>query len=511
MTIMHKGYLLQLMMFVGCSFLHGGEVASQSLTHTASTPDIIFDSTPSGAGDTLEAALCAVYRENPEIQGARSAVRASDEKLVQARAGWKPQLSANARLGYGRQLQTGDVVDRRIAANDPTASKFSRQDEQSVGLELSQNLFNGGATVAAIRRGEAEVRAARAELLDTEQSKLLEAIQVFLDLMAKSSELRALKNNESVLKATLRMTEERFDVGEETRTSVAQAQAQYFEAVARRQSVATELTALRAQYRRVTGRDAVRFVRPQIPNLSLYAKNFDQVLDRTIHNFPKVIAGQFHELSARKEVDRTRGQSLPQIDLSGRTSAAHSRTRQKFVRPGLATPVQSGDTVSHGVELTMRIPLYSGGSLTSQTREAAEIAERRRVDLERVRRQAISEVTHAWETYQQTHSNIKYLKQQVQAYELSLSGTQEELGVGSKILLDVLNEQRKLVEAERQLIQAERDHLFSAYRLLFYMGHLNAGSLKLKTELYDPEVHYQQTGGTYLSEFTRGPMAEVKK
>lgn len=444
--------------------------------------------------DSIEGAMISAYDTNPQIKEQRAAVRASDERLVQARAGWRPTVSASGTLGYGKNKKTGNAIDD--AANGVTtgaAIKRNTTGSDSATVSLEQNIFNGGATVYATQAAEKTIRAARAGLMATEQDVLLNAVQAYLDLIAQYAQLEVLKSNEEVLKSTLDSTTEKFTVGEETRTSVAQVSGQYAEAIAKRQSAEAQLKANEATYEKVVGRKAGSLVQPTLPKEM--PASLPKALEMARLTNPTLLKVQYEEEAARREIEKLNGGLLPKLDLVASSSAQHSRTQPKYVGAPITNnrSTSNDGAIDHSVQLKMSVPLYEAGSVRSQKREATEIAEQRRIAIETQRRTVYEGLTKAWELFEVAKSNLTYYREQVRANEISLDGTQQELLVGSKILLDVLNAQSKLLDAQLLLVQAERVYYLAAYQIIYYIGKLTAKSMALNVNLYNPKDHYKQT------------------
>lgn len=448
--------------------------------------------TPATYIDTLEKALISAYLVNPEIREQRQLLRAADERVAQARAGWRPRVTGNASIGYEKQVFSGDNV--KNARNIPTSSGLEgdRIYSRSVGVTLEQNIFNGGATVYATQSAEAAVKAARAALNDTEQKVLLAAIKAYLDLITKEAELEFLGSNENVLKKTLDATRDKFSVGEETRTSVAQAEGEHAASVARRQTAEAELEAIRATFIRVIGQAPGKLIMP--PEPSMIPEKLDQAIEKSRLQNPVIAKAQFEEVSARREIDRVNSGLLPKLDLTGSSSATRNKEHQDPANRGALEQVRlTNDTVDHKVTLNLSIPLYEQGFTRSQKREALDTAEQKRVAIETARRQIEEAVITAWEAYQTAGINITSYKTQVRAGEVAVEGTRQEMQVGSKILLDVLNELRKLIDAQLQLVQERQRYYYNGYVVRQLMGMLTAQALNLNVNLYDPEVHFKET------------------
>lgn len=445
-----------------------------------------------GLDDSISQAMVDAYKTNPQIKAQRAAVRALDEGIVQAKAGWRPTINGTLSAGIGRNNYSGDTIDETINRQQ-TATTASRNNFLSAGVELRQNLFTGGGTVYQTREAKSRVMAARAALADEEQAVLLQACQAYLDLMTNIAELELLKQNEETLRKTLEATVQKYDIGEETLTSKAQAEGRYADAKARRQSAEATLDGSRATFERITFRKPGSLSKPTLP--SGIPTSLDEVLERTRLNFPKIIQAMNDETAARHAVDVRESELLPKLDLIGNSNARRDRNKNRLQGTQFEfnkNPLNDR-TWGHSLQVQLTVPLYEAGLTRSQRRQAAETAEQARIGIERIRRESMEQAIQAWNLYKSAHANLEFYRTQVRANQVSLDGTREELNVGSKILLDVLNAINQLVESQRALVQAERDYYLAAYQLLYFMGELTARGQKLKVDYYDPKTHYNAT------------------
>lgn len=448
-------------------------------------------SKPTSVQDSIQKAMEATYKANPDILTQRAAVRSADENIVQAKAGWRPSINATLSNGYEKQRFTGNSVDTAAASNTSSTPSVSDGHLQTAQLTVSQNLFNGGATVAQTEGAKAGIKSQRARLIETEQNTLLAAIQAYLELITQLAQLEVLRTNEGFLKVTLQSTQDKFNVGEETRTSVAQAEAQFAEATAKRQTAEAQLGGKIATYEQVVGRSPGNLAKPILPKWM--PKNIKEALDKARLNNPTILKAQYAEIAARRKVEQFNGGLLPKVDLEGSSNLTQARVRKTNVSGlGNTTGTATDFTVDHKVTINVRIPVYEAGSVRSQKRQAIEDAEQSRVQIEVARRQIEQQLIQAFHDYEAAKSNIKFYAEQVRANEISVEGTRQEMLVGSKILLDVLNAQNQLLNAQQTLVQVEQNLYASAYKVIVLMGMLTAKSMQLQVEHYDATAHYQE-------------------
>ncbi len=453
----------------------------------------IFDKMPHLPKDSLYGSMADAYKTNPQIKQQISAVRASVEKIVQAKSGWRPTVTGTLSTGLTQSNSMGDSLKQQIQNNNTAISKSQKDANTTAKLELRQNLFAGGQTLSQIKETDATYQSTKAALTETEQNVLLQVSSSYMSLMSKYAEIELLKRNVVNLKETLKATQDKFDVGEETRTSVAQAEAQLADGVAQQITAESELEQLKAGFEKTTFRKPGRLSRPDIPKNM--PKNVDEVIEKARVFSPTLIKAMYAEKSSRFAIDRVTGALLPSVDLVGSSSASRDRLENKYVgsnNPSTINP-SNNRAINHSVQVQMSIPLYEAGSTRSQRREAAENAEQTRIQIEQARRDVVEKAVGAWTKYKAAEDRAVEYKKQVQANLVSLDGTQQELLVGSKILLDVLNAISRLVQSQVNLVRAEQDHLAAAYEILFITGQLSAKSLGLNVALYDPDVHYTDT------------------
>ncbi len=437
--------------------------------------------------DSIYSALESAYQNNPELATEITKINQADERMPQAKAGYRPKVQGTLSVSANKSINGGDQKRLGISTTAQSESLPTAQ----AGVEVTQNLYAGGATIASVKGAENTIKAARARLLILEQNIFSQVIQVILDMLQKQSEIELYEGNVKLLKQTLNATNDKFTVGEETRTAVAQSQAQLADGVAQLETSRAELEALRATFTKLTGRQPKRLIKPDVTKDM--PKTLEQAIQFATENNPTVIAARFEEAAARYEIDRVGAGLLPSIDLRGNTSYNASHNRSKFI--GGAT-LGTGDTrTDMSASVVMTVPLYEQGSVRSQKRSAHEAAAGARISIETQRRIVTERLISAWQNYLAAKTNIENFKKQVEASKVSLDGTQQEMQVGTKILLDVLNAQKELLRSQLNLVRAERTYLFESFAVLAAMGRLTAKQMKLKVNYYDPSIHYNNTKG----------------
>ncbi|MGE0259539.1 MAG: TolC family outer membrane protein [Alphaproteobacteria bacterium] len=426
------------------------------------------------AAQTLTEALAYAYQNNPQLLAQRASLRATDEEVPVALSGWRPTVNITSQAGYNRSGLTAT----NVPGGNPISTYQSFASRQ-VQLQASQPIYSGGRTEAATRRAINTVQAARAQTFSVETDVFTSVVTAFLDVVRDQNLLEVARNNEQVLRKQLEATRDRFRVGEVTRTDVAQAESSLAQAIAQRITAEGTLETSRSRYTRVVGHPPERLVMPS-ERPALPATRDEALALASTNNF-NVISASFTEAAARDNVDVVRSQLLPQVSIVGSIG--------RVVAPSIN---QSGATTDTGaVVAQMTVPLYEGGSVYAQTRQAQQTVGQRRSQVDDARRVAVQNAAGAWETLQAARASIASFVTAVRAAQIALQGTQQEALVGSRTVLDVLIAEQQLFTTQSQLVTAQHDAALGEYTLTAAIGRLVAPALKLPVELYDMEHHYK--------------------
>lgn len=427
---------------------------------------------PSASAQTLEETLARTYMTNPSLLGARARLRATDETVAQALSGWRPTVRLNADAGKR-------FVDQRNAV-----ARSEWRTPRGASLTVGQNLFRGFGTQALVQQSEYAVQADRARLYATEQSVLLDAVTAYMDVVRDQAVLELNVGNERVLRRQLEATQDRFQVGEVTRTDVAQAESRVSRASADRIRAEGNLVNSRARYRAVVGDAPGTLQRPRPQNGELPVDE-DEVHTLARNRAPDVHVARFEELAAQERVNVAASDLWPTLDLQGSLSRSDEATSR------------TSSTESASIVASVSVPLYEAGAVSARVREATEVVGQRRQDLDRVTRVAIEEATRAWETLQTARAQIQAFTEEVRAAEIALEGVQQEAAVGSRTTLDVLDAEQELLDARVNLVRAERDEVVASFALRAAIGTMTASELGLPVQVYDYESHYRDTRGRW--------------
>lgn len=417
------------------------------------------------AAQTLDEALATAYTTNPNLLAARAELRSVNEGVPQELSNWRPRVTVNGSAGA-----------QRIERDGPDSSDSDNTQPREVELSVTQSLYRGGRTQAGTRRAEAEVRAQRERLTATEQQVLLDAAVAYMDVWRDQSVLELTLKNEQVLRRQLEASQDRFTVGEITRTDVAQSEARLSLATSERIQADGELASSRAIYQEVIG--VYPGILKQPPPLAGLPDQQKGVVEAAVAQNPEVTSAQFTERAAQHQVRQTIGELLPEVSLVGEAARREE------------TSVSNLDTDEYRILAQVNIPLYQQGLVSSQVREDKQVANQRRLEVDSARRFAEQEAISAWEALQTARAQISSFGAAIDANTIALEGVRQENAVGARTILDILDAENELLDSEVSLVRAQRDELVASYAVLAAMGILTAGDLGLPVEIYDPQEDY---------------------
>ena len=420
------------------------------------------------AAQTLQQTLTQTYRSNPQLDAARATLRATDEDVARANSGYRPTLSGNASTSWTRT----DI--------QPTSASSGQFQPRQYGVTMSQPLFRGFQTLNQVRVAEASVRAGRETLRNTEQTVLLQAAAAYMDVVRDQVILKLRENNVTVLSNQLKATQYQFQVGEVSRTDVAQAEAGRAGAIADLEVARWNLRNSQAVYERVVGSPPGQLVDVKEPT-RLMPKSMKDAEEVAQRENPLIVNALYLEQAARYTVEQIRGELLPQVSLNASYTRAHD--------PSRTVDEQETGTVT----TTMTVPIYSNGSIEARVRQAKHTHVSRIQTINQVRAEQLALVVGAWARYSSAKAQGVSTAVQVKANQTALTGVREEYRVGQRTLLDVLNAEQALLNSRVLEVTASRDGVVQAYTLLQTIGRLSAAEMGLGGEFYDAEVNYLET------------------
>jgi outer membrane protein len=452
----------------GVKFVTGAAAAVLLMAYMGPTPAL---------ADTIEAALVRAYQSNPQLNAQRAQVRSTDENVPQALSGYRPRaaLTASAGVQYTDTLTTAGGNATNLVRTETHGTNAPR----SVGLTVTQTLFNGNVTANRTRAAESQVSGAREALRVLEQAVLLAAATVYMDYLRDSAIVEVQRSNVRVLEQTLKQTRDRFNVGEVTRTDVAQSEAQL--AAGRTQLLAAEatLTTTRANFRRVIGNEPGQLA-PGSPVDRFLPATLPAAVELGLIENPNVTAAMFGIDVNYLQVKVNEGALLPTVNLVTSVQQSYEQTMTVQRSFGASTVVQA------------TVPIYQGGAEYALIRQSKENLAQQRLNLEQVRDQARANTVTAWGQLVAGKAQVASAQAQVNASEIALNGVREEAKAGQRTTLDVLNAQQALVNARVALVTAQHDRVVASYAVLSFIGRLAPQVLNLPTTIYDPSIHYHQ-------------------
>ncbi|MGY8664605.1 TolC family outer membrane protein [Bradyrhizobium sp. UFLA05-109] len=421
--------------------------------------------------EALPEALAKAYQTNPQLNAERARQRATDENVPQALAGYRPQIVAS--LSAGLQSVRNLLPDNTI--------QTATLKPWTIGVTVTQTLFNGFRTANSVRVAELQVQSGREALRNVGQGVLLDGVTAYTNVLANQSLVEAQRSNVAFLRETLAVTQRRLNAGDVTPTDTAQAEARLNRGLADLNAAEVALAISQATYAQVIGNPPSQLRPAEVVDRYL-PRSREDALAMAIREHPAVMAAGFDVDVASTNIRVAEGALLPSANVQG--SASHSRDSD----PTLGT----FGTDQASIVANVTAPIYDGGQAASQTRQAKEVTAQSRLVLDQVRNQARTAATSAWVANEGAKIAVSASESEVKAATVALQGVQREAAGGQRTTVDVLNSQADLIQAKARLIGALRDRVIASYTLLSAVGHLDVKTLSLNTPDYLPEVHYHQ-------------------
>jgi outer membrane protein len=457
-------------------------VATTALAQTPSEPAKRAPTPPPAntaraAPQTLAEALAATYSTQPALLAERAKLRATDENVPQALSGWRPTVVMAGTAGYGDGMSRTFLNSSTLGIPGGYRNLQTDRGIATAQATLSQPLYTGGKTQASINRAKNQVMAERANLISQEQTSFINTVNAYVGVI-QSQQLLALNiNNEQVLAKQLQATNDRFRVGEITRTDVAQAEAALAGATAQRQTAEGNLQTSRGTFQQVVGfLPPGNLVEPQ--PLSLPVKTEQQATGYAAENNPAVIAAQFNDSAAKDAVDVAFSQILPQVSFQGQALQSNNASARSTQTNGYQAVVQ------------LTVPVYQGGQEYSAVRQARQSQQQTRQLVDDAKRTAVQNAVQAWETLAAAKASADSTREAIRANQIALEGVEREAIVGSRTTLDVLNAQQALLNSRVTLVQNLAQVVTASYQVAVALGRLTARDLHLPVPLYDETAYY---------------------
>ncbi len=397
--------------------------------------------------ETLEDAISDGYANNPGLEAQRQEADVAQEQLQQARSQRRPTVNLSGSLGY-------ESVD----SNRPFASESGSIGDRPVaqaGLESVLPIYTGGRVSAGIRQAKAGIGAADAALEGARQDLMLDIVTAYVDVLRDRETIRIRLNSIDLLTEQVRASQDRFDVGEVTRTDIAQSEARLEGGRAALAAGEATLQGSLAAFEFLVGRPAGDLA--PVPDAPALPETLETAIESAMLNNPTLATLRFNEQAAAEAVEQARSELRPQVAIVGAATVQETYD-ERFQDTSVSATARA------------TVPLYQGGLVQSRVRSAKLKRQQSRLQIDNAERQIRAQVARAWFGAIAANQAIIASQRQVEAAEIAYEGAQAELSVGTRTTLDVLDQEQQLLEARLNLIEAERDTYVSAHQLLRAMG-----------------------------------------
>lgn len=436
--------------------------------------------------DTLRDALVRAYEDNPTLEGARAQQRATDESVVIQRSQALPSLSSSGT--YSEFLRQS------------TTSFISPQRQISASVDLSVPVFQGGAVRNGILAAENRIEAGRAGLRATESGLFADVVAIYMDVILNEALVSLSSNNVDVLAVNLEATSDRFEIGDLTRTDVAQSESRLAVARSDLRSAQANLVNVRERYIALVGMAPTDLEPP--PPLPGLPESPDDAVDVALEHNPDLIAARERAEAAGYDIDVAGAGRLPTVSLF--TNGGYQNFLGTLGSLTNAPADQTSTSATAGVRLS--VPLFQGGRVAAQQRQATASAQSSLEQVIATERSVIAQTRAIYSNWRASNAIIASSEAAVAAAELSLEGVRAESTVGNRTILDILDAQQELLRAQVQLVTARRNAYVAGFGLLAIMGKAEARDLGLGEQgvLYDPVDNYERVRGI-LWDWQRDP------
>jgi outer membrane protein len=440
---------------------------------------------PPVKAETMSGALALAYSGNPDLNQQRAGVRASDENLPRASSNWRPSASGTAQFGYN-YLNTTSLTTASTGSGNRTLNVEKSSAPRGYGLSITQNIYNGDRTINGVRQAESNIFGAREDLRNTELNVLLNGATVYMNVLRDTAILDLRRNNITVLEEQLRQTRDRFNVGEVTRTDVAQAEASLANARSDYFAAQANLQTSIANFRQVIGIQPTR-LEPARTIESLLPRNVESAVQLGLSEHPTIQSALHSVDAAALQVKLVEGELYPTVGVTG--------SLQKTA--GYAG-LPNNDYFNASVVGQITVPIYTGGEVYARARQAKETLGQARLQADLQRDQVRAGVVSSWGQLDSAKAVIQSARAAVKAAEIALDGVREEAKVGQRTTFDVLQQQQILLNTRVSLVTAQRDRVVASYAVMAAVGRLSAANLSLKVIEYDPTVHFDQVKDKWI-------------
>ena len=419
------------------------------------------------SAETLREALAKAYQTNPTLTGSRAGLRAADENVPIAKARGLPSVDVS-----------GQFTENLLISS---TNFFSPTRNISARANLSIPIYQGGAVKNAIRAADARVGVGQANLRSTETNIFASVVGAYVDVLRDEAILGLNMKQVQVLDTNLQATRDRFEVGDLTRTDIAQSESRLAVAKSQLQSAEAQLVSSRERYVQLVGTEPGKLEQPPLfPNMPATP---DMAVEKSLANNPELQSARKASEAAGFDVRAARSARLPRVAAVADSSYAN------FLNSAPASS-RTNTSKSSSAGIQFSIPLYQGGAPSAQVRQAqARSAQAFELVIE-AERAVIAQTRSAFASLRATNAVIQSSETAVSAAALSLEGVRAENSVGNRTILDILNAEQELLNAQVQLVSARRNAYVAGFNLLAAMGQAEADDLGLDGgTLYDPQIN----------------------
>ena len=426
------------------------------------------------SAETILGALSKAYQNNSQLNSARAGTRVTDEGVAIAKSGYRPQVIGSASIDYS-------------STKGPAFGNTTRLTTGGFGVQINQMLFDGFQTKNNVSAAEAQVAASVESLRNTEENILFNAASSYMDVIRDRQIAVFTEQNLQFLTEQARAARSRFEVGEGTRTDVAQADASRSAAIAKLSAARAQALSSAAVYHQVVG-DEPGKLKPAKPLAKLLPSSIDAAMAIASNEHPAILATEHLVDAAGFSVKSAEGALLPQLSASAGLERDY---RNADTTGGALAGTPNGYSNSASIGATLTVPIYQGGRTSAQVRQSKEQLGQARIEVDVSRDNVRAAVTSAWTQYTAAKESVDANRALVSAAQLALNGVIEERNVGQRTTLDVLNAQSDVLTAKINLVSSEHDVVVASYAILSAIGRLSTERLGLQVAKYKPEEHYK--------------------
>lgn len=445
-----------------------------ALLAACAVPLSLIIAAPASAGSIVDA-MEKAYENNPDLNAARAGLRATDEGVPIAKAGWRPQIS-----GFVQKTRTNYATVGKLPVSATEESDHLGINTSQIGLTVTQQIFDGFQTLNNVRAAESNVYSERASLKATEIQTLLSAAQAYANIARDQEVVSIRKQNIEFLREQVSAANARLDVGEGTKTDVSLAQAQLAESQALLANAVFQLKQSQAVFVQIVG-ETPTGIKQAKPISKEVPSSIDSAVATGWREHPQIIATMYAVDSAGFQVKSAEGAMLPGVVVQGQFS--NNRGDSPL------TSLNDYNTTS--ITARLNVPIYQGGAEYGQIRQAKERLGQQRILLDSVRLEVQRTIVSGMAQYEAAQASISANLVQLRASTEARDGVLEERKVGQATTLDVLDAQAKVLEAKENLVSSQRDAVVASYAIVAAMGHLTVEEMNLQVVRYEPDVHYK--------------------